>query len=369
MKFRLSILLLAFTLMGTACGAAADNLEKTAEAEESSEENSETAEPEERLNIAISLPEETQYNKKLGKELTNKLWQAGYNIILRYAEGDTDTQREQIKELLEQDVKCLIFCPVGNESPKIDSLNKEDIPVVNLDVLDTETECTDLYITYDNEKIGQDIGDYIISEKNLDSAENVTIEFILGENNPVTEDIYKGLMDKLSPYLESGALDCRSGRTDLESCTTTAKTGVAVMNDLGRYLSGYYLSNDLQACVTGADYIANGCCGYFATNGYMLENFPLVTGVNGETSAVRDFEQGFLAMTAFKDTKKEAETCVEAVKNLIEGEDVKDLADAKTLNGDIEIPTIVLEGQNVLQSEYNDIFINSSYYSDEEIYG
>ncbi|MCC8098433.1 MAG: substrate-binding domain-containing protein [Eubacterium sp.] len=368
MKFRLSVLLLAFALVGTACGAkteTADNSEETTE----TEENTEPAEPEERLNIAISLPEETQYNKKLGKELTNKLWQAGYNIILRYAEGDTDTQREQIKELLEQDVKCLIFCPVGTESPKIDSLNAEDIPVINLDVLDTETECTDLYITYDNEKTGEDIGEYIISEKNLDSAENVTIEFILGEDNPVTEDIYKGLMDKLSPYLESGALDCRSGRTDLESCTTTAKTGVAIMNDLGRYLSGYYLSNDLQVCVTGADYIANGCCGYFATNGYMLENFPLVTGVNGEASAVRDFEQGFLSMTAFKDTKEEAEACAEAVKALVNGEDVEDLATAKTLNGDFEIPTIVLEGQNVSQDEYNDIFVSSNYYSDEEIYG
>ncbi|MCD8215370.1 MAG: substrate-binding domain-containing protein [Clostridiales bacterium] len=366
MKFKIIALALAFALFGAGCGTGVNNSESETAAEE---ENTIPTDPEERLNIAISMPEENEYSKKLAKEFTNKLWQKGYNIILRYGENDAETQREQIEELFEQDIKCLIFCPVTSADLEIDSLNTEGIPVINLDILNPNTECTDLYVTYDNVKIGEDIGDYIISTKNLDSAKGVTIEFLLGENTSATQDLYKGIMNKLSSYLKNGALECRSGRTELESCTTTAKTAVAVMNDLGRYLSGYYLNSDLEVCVTGADYIASGCGGYFITNGYTLDEFPTVTGVNGEASAVRDFEQGFLSMTSFKDASSEAETCAEAVNILISGGDIDSLTKTKTANGSKNVPIITLEGQTLTSENYNDILVNSEYYLTEEIYG
>ncbi len=374
MKIRLTALFLALSVFAAGCGSKEESSEDTVleEEETETEEQEEAAvpaNPEERLNIAISMPGENGYTKKLARELTNKLWVAGYNIILRYAEDDPELQAEQTEELFGQDISAFIFYPATGAELDIDSFNTEDIPVINIDVLDRNTECTDFYITYDDVKIGEDIGEYIINTEELNSKKNVTIEFLFGEDNAVTRDTYKGIMNKLSFYLKNGALVCRSGRTELESCTTTAKTAAEVLNDLGRYLSGYYLNNDLQICVTGTDYIASGSSAYFLSAGYTLDAFPLVTGVNGEPSAVRDFEQGFLSATSLKDASEEAEVCVEAVNGLLSGEGIKKLTDTKTNNGLKNIPTVTLLGQTVTKEDYGEKLVDSGYYTEEEIYG
>ncbi|MCD8089529.1 MAG: substrate-binding domain-containing protein [Clostridiales bacterium] len=374
MKYKLTALFLTLAVFAAGCGSETETaVESTGRYNPNSQDDEEevfiSQDPDNRPNIAICLPEENSYTKKLATELTNKLWVAGGNIILRYAENDSDIQAEQAKELFEQDIAGFVYCPVDGADLNIDSLNEKDIPVINIDVLDPYTECTDFYIAYDNVKIGEDIADYIVSTKELSVSKDVTIEFLFGENTSVTEDIYEGLMNGLSEYFDSGALVCRSGRTDLESCTTTAKTAVEVLNDLGRYLSGYYLNNDLQVCVTGSDYIASGCNAYFLSNGYTIDIFPVVTGVNGEASAVRDFEQGFLSMTSFKDASNEAEICAKAMSALVNRKSVGNIAETKTLNGDNKIPSVILNGKIVTEANYSEELVNGSYYTDKEIYG
>ncbi len=364
MKRRLIFLLMGIMLLAGCQGAAEQN-EGTTETEIDTRVN---LPPEERENIAICFPENNEHNAKLAKELTNSLWRRGYNIILNYAEDDAKLQAEQIAELTKNDIKCLVVDPVDGGSLSFDAMHEAGIPVVNIESPVDNTDGIDLFIKYDSEKAGEIIGEHIISQKELDSANGISIEFLIGENNKQNRDFYNGLMNKLSPYLESGALVCSTGRTSLEDCTTNAKTPAEVTDDLARYLSGYYVDNKLDVLVAGSDVIASGCDAYLVMNGYMNSDFPLVTGVNGDARSVVDFEAELLSATAFKDCKAEAESCAEAVDALVlETFKASDYSN-KSENGEETTPTLILEPEIVDKSNYREKLTDSGYFSDEEIY-
>lgn len=382
MKHKLLFLLLVMAVLifaFTACGKKNETEDgsaetQTAEAEDEAEDGYDDDElvdvaPEDRLNIGISLPSETQYNKKLAKELTNRLWRKGFNVILKYAENDVSTQQTQISDLLTQDIKCLIVYPAAQSGLDLTEVSSAKIPIINIDLPLYAPAPIDLYVGYDNVKAGELAADYVISLKKLSGNKDVTIEMLFGESDPISADIYTGVMNKLSQYFDNGALVCRSGRTTLEACSTTSENAVAVYNDLGRILSGYYLDCDLEILITGADYIASGAAAYFLTNGYAADSLPMITGINGEPSAAREFEQGFISMTSFKDAREEAKICTRATLSLIEGKYVSYLSDETIYNGSKDVPSVILEPKILTAENYIETLINSGYYTDEEIYG
>ncbi len=364
MKRRI-ICLVTGLLLFTGCGSLTAVEEGTTETEIDTRANLPV---EERENIAICFPKNNEHNEKLAKELTNSLWRRGYNIILNYAEGDAKLQAEQIAGLTEEDIKCLIVYPVDGSALSFEAFEEADIPVVNIEKPVENTEGIDLFIKYDSVKAGELIADRIISDKALDSATGVTIEFLMGEKNDESLDFYNGLMSRLSPYLDSGALVCRTGRTAFEDCSTNAKTPVEVTDDLARYLSGYYIDEDLDVLVTGSDLIANGCDAYFAINGHTADNFPYVTGVNGDARSVIDFSEGYLSVTAFKNCKKEAESCAEGVDDLVLDKFKASDYETKDEEGNKIVPTLVLEPEELNKDNYAAELLNNNYFSEEEIY-
>ncbi|MCD8238589.1 MAG: substrate-binding domain-containing protein [Clostridiales bacterium] len=373
--FTLLLLAAAVLIIFTACGkgSSEDELSEEAAAEEADDgyDDDELVDiaDEDRLNIGVSLPSETEYTKKLAKELTNRLWRKGFNVILKYAANDQAVQQQQISELLSQDISCLILYPAAETGLDLTQVVSAEIPLINIEIPLEGSSPSDIYVGFDNVKAGELIADYVISEMELEAAQDVTIEMLFGKTDPLAEDLYTGVMNLLSEYFDDGTLVCRSGRTDFDACTTTSENAVAAYNDLNRILSGYYLDQDLDVLITGADYIASGSTVHFFSQGYTLDKFPIITGANGEPSSVRDFEKGFLSMTSFKNTREEAKICTKAAVYLTGGEDVSDFSEEKIMNGEEEIPSVILTPKMVTQIDYLDELVNSEYYTDTEIYG
>ncbi|MCD7856170.1 MAG: substrate-binding domain-containing protein [Clostridiales bacterium] len=372
--FTLLLLAAAVLIIFTACGKSGseEGLSEEAAEEKAADgyDDDELVDiaDEDRLNIGVSLPSQTEYTSKLARELTNRLWRKGFNVILKYASGDQLLQQQQISELLSQDICCLILYPTEETGLDLTEVSAAEIPLINIEVPLEGASPSDIYIGFDNVKAGEQIAEYVINENQLKADRHSTIEMLFGKTDPVSEDIYTGVMNGLSKYFDDGTLVCRSGRTEFDACTTTSENAVAAYNDLNRILSGYYLDQDLDILITGADYIASGATVHFFSQGYTLDKFPIITGANGEPSAVRDFEQGFLSMTSFKDTREEAKLCTKAAVFLTGGKEIDSFSEETIKNGEEEIPSVVLEPEAVDQINYLDELINSEYYTDSEVY-
>ena len=84
--------------------------------DENSEESETTEAPEENLDkVGVLLPEEGEdINSSLERtELKSRLEEAGYEAAMYFAGDDSDTQAEQIRELLQDEkLKALVISPV-----------------------------------------------------------------------------------------------------------------------------------------------------------------------------------------------------------------------------------------------------------------
>lgn len=319
MKFKLFTIIILLLLLFTSCAKAPEQTEKADDM------------PAEKINVAISLPKETDYSAALAKELTNSLYQKGYNIILRYAQNDGKTQQEQINELISQNISCLIIEPVNDFSLNLEKYS--DIPVININNPLNDGSSVDCFISPNYNEAGIQTGSFILSKTEQNTSAG-TIEFIMGEPTYSATEFFNGIMEVLKPALQSGTLNCRSNRTSIEQCTTTAKNNTDIINNFAYYLSGYYLKNDLDVCVASSDSLAQGCLSRITSQAY--KTLPLITGLGGTN------KQG-ISFSADLNIPKQASVCADLAESLINGKSIKGNTTGKIQMGDVQVPSLIVE--------------------------
>ena len=96
----------------------------------------------------------------------------GATVNVQNANGDINKQIEQIRYLIDKKVDCLVIIPIDSTGLKdvVLEAKKAGIPVVCYDRLISDVNA-DLYISFDNEMVGQMLGDAIASQ----GAKNVII--------------------------------------------------------------------------------------------------------------------------------------------------------------------------------------------------
>lgn len=294
--------------------------------------------------IGISLPDFTWSAQ--ADRLTALLEQAGYEVLVEYATGDAQLQHSQVQTLVNMPVGCLIVAPIDAMSfVDIFSTHQElNPPVIALDRPLMYTEGVSGWIGMDRYKAGQQLGKYIVTEKNLAAAENpVTIEFFMGSpENQNSLLFYQGMMEQLQPYLESGVLLCRSGRTAFEDTSTFPETNDDASNRCFDHLAEYYEDDTPDVLCAATDALADGCIS--ALNSFGLdpeqENWPLVVGVDASEVGLKNIAAGCQKISFGVDTEALLTQCAQWADALIQGQSLS--ADT-TSNGIMDVPTVLLD--------------------------
>ena len=321
--------------------------------------------------VGVAMP--TQSSERWindGSNMKSQLEELGYTVDLQYAEDDVQAQVSQIENMIASGCNCLVIASIDSSAlVNVEKQAKEaGIPVIAYDRLLMDTDAVSYYATFDNKGVGTAIGKYIVDNAGLDPAAPKTIELFMGspdDNN--AHMLYAGLMEQIQPYLDNGALVCKSGQIDFESNNTLRWDQQTAMKRCEDLLTRYYADEDLNICATAYDGLAYGCMAALEGAGYTDANWPLITGQDAELMATKHIISGKQTMSIAKDTRLLAAKCVTMVQAVLEGAE-PEINDTTTYNNNvIVVPSFLCTPEPVDKDNYKEILVDSGYYTEEQL--
>ena len=321
--------------------------------------------------VGVAMP--TQSSERWindGANMKAQLEALGYEVDLQYAEDDVQAQVSQVENMIASGVNCLVIASIDSDAlVNVEAQAKEaGIPIIAYDRLLMNTDAVSYYATFDNKGVGTAIGKYIEENAGLDPADPKTIEFFMGspdDNN--AHMLYAGLMEVLQPYLDNGALVCKSGRTSFDDTCILRWSQETAQQNCENYLTGFYADEDLDICATAFDGFAYGCKAALEGAGYTDANWPMITGQDAELMATKNIISGKQTMSIYKDTRLLAEKCVTMVQAVLEGAEPEINDTEQYDNGKIIVPSYLCTPVAVDQSNYKEIIVDGGYYTEEQL--
>ncbi|MEU0678351.1 MULTISPECIES: multiple monosaccharide ABC transporter substrate-binding protein [Streptomyces] len=310
-----------------------------------------------------------------GDNVVKNLKEKGYKTKLVFGEDDPDQQVSQIENMITQGVDALIVAAIDNKSLNnvMQQAKDADIPVISYDRLILGTENVDYYASFDNEKVGELQGSYIVEKLGLKDGSKkgpFNIELFAGSNDDNnTRYFFQGAMNVLKPYLDKKQLVVKSGQTNLNQVTTLRWDGGTAQKRMDDILTSAYRSDRVDAVLSPYDGISIGILSALKSDGYGSKDKPLpvVTGQDAEVASVKSIISGQQSMTVFKDLRELAKVATDMVDALL-NDKKPETNDTKTYdNGAKVVPAYLLEPVAVDKENYQKALVDSGYIKQSDL--
>ena len=136
------------------------------------------------VRIGVAMPTQSlqRWNQD-GANMKMMLEAAGYVVDLQYANNDVALQVAQIENMILNGADILVISAIdGSSLGTVLAIAKEEgIPVIAYDRLIMETDAVSYYATFDNYKVGQLQGEYLVQALGLETLEgSVNMEIVAG---------------------------------------------------------------------------------------------------------------------------------------------------------------------------------------------
>ena len=320
--------------------------------------------------IGISFPAQSPAHwEKDGTYMKEMLEESSLEVDLQYANDDAATQISQLEAMIAGGCRVLVVTPVDNGAlgTVLAKAKAQNIPVIAYDRLIMDTDAVSYYVTYDNYISGTFQGKYIEALLDLENAAGPFNMEIIGnsqDNNAIY--IYKGIMDVLNPYLDSGKLIIPSGQKDFED---VAQPGLSTEEAKARMdsLTAEYYSDGtrLDAVACFSDTAALGVTDSLTAAG--LEKFPIITGQDCDLENIRNIIAGKQSMSIIKDINAPVDVTVTMVQDIISGVP-SEVNDTSTFNNHvITVPSYLCCPTTVDANNYEFMLVESGIYAVDQL--
>jgi len=375
MKRKLLSVLLTGALaasMFVGCGTSTETTDTGAAggdtATETTDDGGSTAATGTKVGVAMPTKDLQRWNQD-GANMQSELEAAGYEVDLQYASNDVQTQVSQIENMINSGCNVLVVAAIEGSSlgEAMDMAAENNIPVIAYDRLIMNSDAVSYYATFDNYKVGQVQGQYIIDQLDLENtSETFTMEITAGDPGDNNAGFfYDGAMDLLKPYIEAGTLVVKSGQVDFAEVATPAWATETAQSRMETILSSNYANEDLDVCLCSNDSTALGVENALAAN-YKGE-YPIITGQDCDIENTKNMIAGKQSMSVFKDTRTLASQVVKMVGQILSGSEV-DVNDTETYdNGTGVIPSYLCEPVFADKDNYKELLIDSGYYTEDQL--
>jgi D-xylose transport system substrate-binding protein len=248
----------------------------------------------------------------------------GFTIV--NAEGDANTQQAQAEQAINEGASVILIVNLDSASAAtiIDQAREADVKVVDYDRLTIEGDGADVYVSFDNVRVGATMAEVL--EPAIDD---------LGLDNPQVVLLNGGPTDNNATLFREGYGSVADARADAGDWTIAAEQAVpdwdnqqaltifeSILADLGQNVDAVFAANDgLAGAVVAALQTAGA------------DPVPL-SGQDATAAGIQNILLGWQTMTVYKPIKAEAEAAAAAALALQQGEDVT------ALTGDFEVTTI-----------------------------
>lgn len=312
-------------------------------------------------NIGISFPsEENKEQQEEAEEIANELEERGYEVQVAYGGDDGSKQAEQIGQMIEDKVNCLIIMPVDSEQLQdvMKQADKQGIVTVAYDSLITGTDKLSYYVGFDDLSSGEELGDYLIDTMELEKAEkegdSYTIEFFMGALNDRNNALQlEGIMNKLEKYLKKGTLNCKSLRLTYEDVSIPKGSREIGTKTCENILKANYMDEPLNIICAGEDKLVPGILAALEETGVEKADMPFISAMGNEEETFRQIHNGLQHVQIYEYRSELPSLCVEVVDKEIQGEEIKDMGSCD--NGTGKIPSVFGKTDLVTEGNYRSV--------------
>ncbi len=324
--------------------------------------------------IGIAMPTKSlqRWNND-GAHLDELLKAAGYTTSVQYADNKVDQQITQIQNMINQNPKVLIIASIDGTAlgPVLAQAKQKKISVIAYDRLINGTSDVGYYATFDNYKVGQLQGQYIVDTLGLSAGKGpFNLEPFAGspdDNN--AKFFFAGAWDVLKPYLDSGKLVVPSGKAPASDAQWTS-VGIqgwataTAQSEMDNRLNSFYTGGKkVNVVLSPNDSLALGIEQSLDSHAYKVGSaWPLVTGQDADQANVKNMLAGKQAMTVWKDTRTLGDQVAKMVGEIVKGQTVT-VNDTKTYdNGKKVVPSYLLPPQVVTKDTVKSALVDSGFY-------
>lgn len=277
----------------------------------------------------------------------------GAEVLVQAADGKDETQVKQAESLLTQGIDVLVVIPHNSEvaGAIVESAKRSKVPVISYDRLIRSSE-PDLYISFDNEKVGEMQAKYLIEK-----APKGNYILIGGSQSDNNAQLFRnGQMKVLKPLIDKGDIKIVADQwaKDWQPEEALKHTENALTMN----------KNDVVAIVASNDGTAGGSIQ--ALNAQGLSGKVFISGQDADLAALQRIVAGTQSMTVYKPVSRLAAKAAEAAVALAKKEKVE--TNGKVNNGKIDVPSILLDPISVDKSNLDETVIKDGYQKREDVY-
>jgi D-xylose transport system substrate-binding protein len=307
-----------------------------------------------RIRIGLSMDtlkeERWQRDRDLFVERAKEL---GAEVLVQSADSDDKVQTQQAENLLTQGVNVLVVIPHNGEvaASIVEATHRQNVPVISYDRLIRNSE-PDLYISFDNEKVGELQARYLIDR--APKGNYVLIGGAPTDNNATL--FRKGQMNILKPAIDRGDIKVVADQwaRDWLASEALRHTENALTQS----------NNNVVAVVVSNDGTAGGAIQ--ALEEQKLGGKVLVSGQDADLAALQRIVAGTQSMTVYKPVAQLARRAADAAVALARHEKVESTSAIN--NGKVDVPSILLEPIVVDKNNIVDTVIKDGYQNLDDVF-
>ncbi|MDR0638465.1 MAG: sugar-binding protein [Spirochaetaceae bacterium] len=332
------------------------------------------------IGVVMPTRSEERWNKD-GNAVKEGLEKLGYAVDLQFSDDDIPTQLNQIDNMITNGVKVLVIASIDGSSlgTQLKNARAAGIPVISYDRLLMQSPNVDYYVSFDNYKVGRQMGQILVNGLKLDNPPKkpVNLELFAGspdDNNSV--GFYQGAIDVLQPYMNSGVVHIPSGQIERTIIGTLRWDAAEAQKRMENLLSRYYSGNViLDGILSPYDPISLSCLEACKAVGYGTAGkpLPLVGGQDCIVASVKSILRGEQYATVLKDTRALGAAAVELVDKILKGQTITGLdttsyPNGATVNGrPYVVPSLLLDSVIVTKDNVQKAVIDTGYHTRAEL--
>ncbi|MCX7821602.1 MAG: sugar ABC transporter substrate-binding protein [Brevinematales bacterium] len=307
------------------------------------------------IKVGLSLPtqrEERWVRDKIKMEEEAK--KLGVDLKVQISDNDAQKQLAQCENLIAQGIKVLILAPhdANSAAAIVEKAHKEGIKVISYDRLVMDCN-VDVYISFDNVKVGELQGAYIT--KLVPKGNYVVLAGAPTDNN--AKLFREGAMKYIKPLADKGQIKIVMDQwvKDWQPAEAQKLMEQALTAN----------KNKIDAVLAPNDGTAGGCIQALAAQG--LAGKVPITGQDAELAAAIRIMKGEQTMTVFKDTRLLGAKAIEVAIKMAKGETLTE-ANQTVNNNKIDVPSILLTPIAVDKNNLEEVLIKSGYLKKEDVF-
>jgi len=276
----------------------------------------------------------------------------GAEVILQIAYSDSREQEKQVQYLLDQGIDILVLVPhdAVSAATMVRKAKDRGIPVISYDRL-VKNANVDLYISFDNIKVGELMGEAALSQ----TPEGNYLLLNGSESDNNSSMFRQGYLSKLHEGIEDGSITIVK-ETWVEDWLY--ENALAYMQEV--------MDSDLQidAIIAGNDTLASAAIHVLSEK--RLAGQVTVVGHDADLDGCQRVVEGTQYATIYKPIDIEATKGAEFAVALAEGKPIR--ANSAISDGRYIVPFYKIEPILVTKSNMMDTFIKDQFHRMEDVY-